>query len=85
MAADIPIQIVFCADPFNPRQPDPAYEAEAQAAQALGLDYHLISYESLVDERDPAHAARRVPEQTTPALALYRGWMLRSEQYGQLF
>jgi hypothetical protein len=80
-----PVQIIFCADPFNARKPDPAYDAEATAALDLGFDYHLVSYERLVDERDPAGAVRRVPEQPAPALAVYRGWMLRPEQYGQLF
>ena len=79
------IQIIFCADPFNPREPDPAYEAEVRAARDLGLACHLIGFEALVDEQDAARAVRRVPEQAEPVLALYRGWMLRPERYGDLF
>src|SRR5689334_20085393 len=79
------IRIIFCADPLNRRQVDPAYQAEAAAVQGLGFEYHLVSYEALVDERDPARAIRSVPEAAAPTVALYRGWMLRPEQYRQLF
>jgi hypothetical protein len=85
VSAERGVQVVFCADPFNVRQPDPVYEAEAQAAHELGIDWHLMSFEALVDERDPTRAVRRVPEVTTPVLAVYRGWMLRPEQYRQLY
>jgi hypothetical protein len=85
VAAESAIRVIFCADPFNARQADPAYRAVTEAAQALGLESYRISYEALIDEHDAARAVRRVPQASEPALALYRGWMLRRERYGELF
>lgn len=82
--SDTPPLILFCADPLHPRSPDEAYSAEVEAAGRAGMPYALISYEALVAERDAARAVRLVPEQPTPTVAIYRGWMLRPEQYREL-
>jgi hypothetical protein len=79
------IRVLFCADPFDPRKPDPAYADEAAAAERLGLPIHLISFETLVDGHDAVRAIRRVPEQSEPTPAIYRGWMFRPGQYGRLY
>ena len=77
--------LIYCADPLQPRQPDSAYAEEAAAAEAVGLAYALISYEALVDDGDAEAAVRRIPEQSPPVTAIYRGWMLRPEQYVRLY
>jgi hypothetical protein len=69
--------LVFCCDPMNTRQPDMMYEAEVEAARQTGLDYGLISYEALVQERNTAKAVVRVPEQSEERLGVYRGCMLK--------
>jgi hypothetical protein len=79
------MRILFCSDPLQPRRPDSAYAAEVAAAEARGIGYDLVDYEALVYESDPSRAVRRVPEQETPYLGVYRGWMLRPEQYAQLY
>jgi hypothetical protein len=80
-----PIQIIFCADPLNGRRPDPAYASEVAAAEELEIEYHLVSFEDLVENQAPSRAVRRVPEASSPVLALYRGWMLRPARYADLF
>jgi hypothetical protein len=55
------------------------------AAQAVGLDFDLVNYEALVDDRQPGVAVRHVREWATPDLAIYRGWMLRPESYTLMF
>jgi hypothetical protein len=78
-------QLFFPRDPFAVRQPDAAYVQEAEAADKLGIPYHLINFEALVEEQDAARAVRQVPVQSEPVIAVYRGWMLRAEQYAALY
>jgi transposase len=57
---------------------------EVAAAERQGIAYHLVSYETLVHERDPARAVRRMPANQVGAVGLYRGWMLKPDEYRQL-
>ncbi len=77
--------IIFCEDPLSPRHPDTVYEAEVAACETLGLEYAVISYEMLVDEKRPEKAVRHVAEWQTSQTGVYRGWMLRPEYYGYLY
>lgn len=77
--------LIYCADPLHPGQPDSAYQEEVAAAKAAGLAYELVSYEALVDDNDAKSAVRRIPEQSPRVTAIYRGWMLRPEQYTRLY
>src|SRR3954466_3979316 len=79
------MRLIFCADPFNSREPDPAYEQEANTVRNLGVDQALISFEALVNEGNPAKAVSKVPEQADAQPAFYRGWMLTPEQYSRLY
>jgi hypothetical protein len=79
------MRIIYCSDPFNPRAPDPAYDAEVAAAGELGLAYDLVSYEALVYDDSPLKAVRQVEEQPDPVLGIYRGWMLKPEEYAKLY
>lgn len=77
--------VVYCSDPLEPRQPDQAFAAEANAAERLHLDRALIDFETLVYENDARAAVRRVPAQVEQMTALYRGWMLKPDQYARLY
>src|SRR5206468_1899793 len=79
------MRLVFCSDPLNPRQPDEAYQAEAAAAERLGIPFPLVDHDALAHDNDPAKAVRRVPPQPDPGLGLYRGWMLTPEQYRLMY
>ncbi|HEV2864418.1 MAG TPA: ATP-grasp domain-containing protein [Pyrinomonadaceae bacterium] len=79
------MRVIYCAEPFSPTHVDFAYEPEAEAATRAGLEYGLINFEALVDERKPAAAVRRVKPPEVPDLAVYRGWMLTPGDYSQLY
>ncbi|MFI7024339.1 ATP-grasp domain-containing protein [Micromonospora sp. NPDC049900] len=66
------------ANPMRPRQPDDHFTAEAQAARALGFTVAVVDHDLLARGGD---ARRAVAPVQGPATAVYRGWMLRSEQY----
>lgn len=66
------------ADVLRPRRPDEHFAAEADAARELGIDVALVDHDALTRRDGTAEAVRRVPASED---AVYRGWMLRSEQY----
>jgi hypothetical protein len=77
--------LLFPNDPLQSSEPDPAYSEEVVAVQAAGAQLGLMSYEALTLDQSPARAVRRLPQRDDPALAVYRGWMLRPEQYAALY
>ncbi len=78
------LEILFCSDPDDPAQVDPAYSREAELARCADLSLSLLDHEALVDEQDPRRAARRIPRTSAPRLGVYRGWMLSVESYAAL-
>lgn len=76
---------VFCQDPLRPRQVDEVYRLEADTITALGLKYTVINYESLVNDNNPVLALKYVSTEERPILGIYRGWMLRPNQYAKLY
>jgi len=70
--------IVFPAHPATPRQPDPAFEEEVTAARAAGFTVGFASLEI----HFAGEVGLRVPAGSGEAL--YRGWMLRVEDYARL-
>lgn len=79
------MRVVYCADPLDPKKPDAIYELEAKAAISLGITYDLINFEALVYDHSPSKAVRKVEAQPELSLAVYRGWMLKLEDYQQLY
>lgn len=77
--------LLFCSDPLAPHQPDEAFAAEAEAARACGWEVGLIYFEALVTGQPLSQVLRRVPRVESPQVAVYRGWMLRPEQYERLY
>ncbi|MFF4875473.1 ATP-grasp domain-containing protein [Micromonospora sp. NPDC000668] len=66
------------ANPLRPRHPDGHFATEAQAARAAGLDVAVVDHDALVQGGDVRRAVASV---SGSGMAVYRGWMLRSEQY----
>jgi len=79
------MRFIFCADYWNIRRPDPAYEAEVEAARNLGYACSLIDFEALIEGRNSARALRTVAPASARELAIYRGWMLKPQQYELLY
>ncbi len=79
------MKIIFCQDPLNPHHVDEAYQAELEAVTAFGVQYSTINFDVLVDENNLADAVRRVPVESTQQIGIYRGWMLKPDQYRGLY
>ncbi|MET8312406.1 hypothetical protein [Micromonospora sp. NPDC005173] len=66
------------ANPLRPRHPDEHFASEAQAARAAGLNVAVVDHDALVQGGDVRRAVASV---SGSGMAVYRGWMLRREQY----
>jgi hypothetical protein len=74
--------LLLPADPLSARRPDEHFAAEAEAAKDAGMTVALVDHDALTQldwMGGTTRAVRRVP--TDGGGAVYRGWMLRSEQY----
>jgi hypothetical protein len=79
------MNILFCNDPFEPKKIDSDFEEELLAARQSGFAVHLFSYDTLVKEGDGALATKHVKPIDTQEIILYRGWMLKPDQYALLY
>jgi hypothetical protein len=70
------MRLVFCSDPLRPREPDPAFQREVDAARSLGIAFDLIDHDAL----DTVMLAPLPVEER----AVYRGWMMKPAQYAEL-
>ncbi|MCW2912683.1 MAG: hypothetical protein JWN52_751 [Actinomycetia bacterium] len=77
----MPLTVLFCADPLDPRRADPHFAREAASVRAIYGEAPLIDHDAL-QRGDLAEAVRRVPRDLGPAW--YRGWMVTAGQYEQL-
>jgi hypothetical protein len=66
------------ASPLRPRRPDEHFAAEVEAARDAGLDVAVVDHDALARADDVERAVASV---SGSGVAVYRGWMLRSEQY----
>ncbi|WP_063011482.1 ATP-grasp domain-containing protein [Nocardia kruczakiae] len=69
--------VLVPADVLRPGRADAHFAADAEAARASGMQVELIDHDALIRD-DAAGAVRRVRGEGP---AIYRGWMMRSEQY----
>ena len=70
--------VLVPADVLRPRRPDAHFAAEAAAAREAGHDVAVIDHDAFTRGGAPDTAVARVPAGDD---AVYRGWMLRAEQY----
>jgi len=70
--------LLVLGDPLNERKPDEYFSAEAFVAKALGWDAAVVDHDAL-ECGDFMTAIKRVS--TASEDAVYRGWMVRSENY----
>jgi hypothetical protein len=72
------MMLLVPSDPLDGRKPDEYFAAEAAGAEALGWAVGLLDHDALCSG-ESSRAVRRVegPEDD----CVYRGWMVRSEQY----
>jgi hypothetical protein len=78
LGQDVGVILLVPSDPLRPRHPDEHFIAEARAARAAGLDVAVVDHDALARGGDVRRAVASV---SGDGVAVYRGWMLRSEQY----
>lgn len=78
------MRILFCNNFLEPGKVDPDFEREQIAAKAAGFATALLSFEAL-ESGDMRDCLRRIKPFEQEETALYRGWMLRPEQYRDLY
>jgi ATP-grasp domain, R2K clade family 3 len=76
---------VLCRDPLEPARPDRSFQFEVAEIERLGLAFILVDHDALIRGDDITQVIRRIPEQTEPVTATYRGWMMAPHQYRQLY
>src|SRR5262245_11139787 len=74
--------ILFCSQPFQPREVDSDFAGEYEAANAAGFSTALFDH-SQATEGDPLKAIRRVPSDCGETI--YRGWMMGVDVYDALY
>ena len=68
------------SDPLHPRRPDEHFAEEEEAARELGVRVELVDHDALT-RPGGTNPVARVAREDRRATAVYRGWMMRSEQY----
>jgi hypothetical protein len=77
----MPVPVLYCADPLNPRRVDGHFAPEAREVRERGGIVALIDHDALL-RGDAARAVERVPRNLGPTW--YRGWMIPSPRYAEL-
>lgn len=70
-------RILFPSQSYNLKQVDEAYEPEANICKLIGLDYYLYDYDTMVESGKINHTINLTDYYTL----IYRGWMLKPNQY----
>lgn len=70
------------SDPLRPRRVDDHFQGEADAASELGVAVRTVDHDALSLRHDGEEAVRFVDVEADDAV--YRGWMIRSEEYFDL-
>ncbi len=74
-------RILFPSEPFEQKVVDSAYTEEYNICKLMGIKTHLFDYEELV-ENDKLVSDIFFDDSAT---LIYRGWMLKPEQYSKLY
>ncbi|GFZ96412.1 hypothetical protein GCM10008018_48470 [Paenibacillus marchantiophytorum] len=78
------MRFLFCSDPLNQKWVDSDYEIEYRKAIELGIKVELFSLEDLL-EGNCSKAIKRIPSLDNQETVIYRGWMMKPDNYEQLY
>src|SRR5690554_5396864 len=77
------MHILFCHEPFEPRQADSCFRAEAEAAWRAGFEVKIVEFDAI---REGGKVfGKQAWQAPAEERGLYRGWMLRVDDYQRLF
>jgi hypothetical protein len=74
-------KVLFPNEPFNKKQVDSAYLEEFQVCEISGIKNYFFDYEELVYDGKLVTNINSDDE----CVLIYRGWMLKPEQYNNLY
>lgn len=78
------MRIIYCDSVFDNKIIEPDYEEEKKSAVNVGFDFSLISFEELTDGNITT-ALRFIKQSENKEFGIYRGWMLKPNQYQNLY
>jgi len=76
------MKILFCAFPDALREPDPCFQREWEAVDALGIEWRVFSFDAFLDGNMDRAFKFLLPG--TGQTLLYRGWILREAEHAAL-
>jgi len=79
------MNILFCENPFDNKTVDTDYKDEFISAKENGFTTHFFSFENLTHDKDAVFATRKIKQSDTVQKIIYRGWMLKPNQYFLLY
>lgn len=78
------MNLIFCDNGFSAKEVDDMFAAEYQAAKQQAIKTALISFEALKKGNVDA-ALKFIQPREEKELGIYRGWMLKPQQYEMLY
>jgi len=78
------MRVLFCDSGFSPKEVDYMYADEYESAKANQLPISLISFEE-IKKGNIESAIKRVRASEGKMEGVYRGWMLKPNQYQELY
>jgi hypothetical protein len=84
------LTVLFPSEPFKPNKVDPAFGAELEACQDLGIDVALVDVDVLIQGKVKGIESlkfQNITNELEPGgrTVVYRGWILSAAQYGRLY
>ncbi|MGF9697322.1 ATP-grasp domain-containing protein [Paenibacillus sp. MABNR03] len=77
--------IIYGSSPLDEKKVDESYEEEYECTKQLGFEVGLINLEDLMVNQRPDLATKRLRNAPEPEDVLYRGWMLKPQEYARLY
>ncbi len=78
------MNMLFCCDPMNKKKVDPEWEHEYNMAQKNNMDILLFDYDNHINKGSlQSFSIHPPPENLEPVV--YRGWMMPTASYKQLY
>ena len=78
------MRVIFCDSGFSPKEVDYMYADEYESAKSNQLQVSLLSFEE-INKGKIESALKRVRASEEKTEGIYRGWMLKPNQYQQLY
>ena len=79
------MNFLFCENPLNRHSVDDEYDKEYQIAKELGHQLFLCNFEKLVQIKDASAAIKNIYPALQHQTIIYRGWMLKPNEYQILY